>query len=86
MEGQLLHSQAATGELYGRKEKTIYLSIWRRLLIIFQRRYLYNGMRKLGVLEWLVHEVMTLYEGSKTSFRINGVENDEFEVNVEIHQ
>lgn len=41
---------------------------------------------KLRVVEWLVRAVMALYAESRTSVRVNGVESDEFDGRIRVHQ
>jgi len=43
-------------------------------------------MRRLSVEEWLVRVNMNMYEGSRTSVRVNGVLSDDFTVKVGVHQ
>lgn len=43
-------------------------------------------MRKLLVEDWLIRAVITMYAGSRTYVRVNGVQSEEFEVNVGVHQ
>jgi len=40
------------------------------------------AVRRLGVEEWLVRVIMNMYEGSRTSVRVNGVLSDDFTVKV----
>ena len=44
------------------------------------------SMRKLCVEDWLVRVVMAMYDGPKTSARVNGVQSEDFEVKVGVYQ
>ena len=44
------------------------------------------AMRKLGVEEWAVRVVQSMYIGAKSPIRINNQLSDEFAVNVGVHQ
>ena len=44
------------------------------------------SMRELCVENWLVRGVMAMYDGQKTSVRVNGVQREDFEVKVGVHQ
>ena len=44
------------------------------------------SMRKLRVEDWLVRVVMAMYDGQKTSVMVNGVQSEDFEVKVGVHQ
>jgi hypothetical protein len=44
------------------------------------------ALRKLGVEEWLVISVMTMYEKARTMVRSKSVNSEQFEVNVGVHQ
>ena len=43
-------------------------------------------LRKLGVMEWLVRMVKTMYSGSKSRVRINNMLGNKFSVKVGVHQ
>ena len=45
------------------------------------------SMTKLGFVEdWLVRVVRAMYDGSKTCMRVDGVQSEDFEVKVGVHQ
>ena len=44
------------------------------------------SMRKLHVGDWLVRVVIAMHDGPKTSVRVNGVQSEDFEVKVGVHQ
>ena len=44
------------------------------------------ALRHVGVEEWIVNVIKSMYEGVTTSVKINGVESEGFEVKVGIHQ
>ncbi len=43
-------------------------------------------MRKLGIEEWLLKVVQSLYQNMRSRVRVNGECSDEFEVKVGVHQ
>ena len=43
-------------------------------------------MRKLGVCEWEVKVVQSMYASAKSSVRVNGIYRAEFDVKVDVHQ
>ena len=44
------------------------------------------AMRSLGVEEWVVHAVPSMYANARSRVRVNGQLSEEFEVNVGVHQ
>ena len=44
------------------------------------------SLRKLGVNEWIVRAIMAMYKGSRAAVRVDGVNSEEFEVTVGVHQ
>ena len=69
-EETLTHSQLSTSSIILYQLTTIY----------------YNPMRKLGVEEWLVLAVMSMYSGAKTVVRTVYGNSNGFEVKVGMHQ
>ena len=47
---------------------------------------LWRALRKLGVYEWLVNVIKSIYEGATTAVKFMGGESKEFQVQVGIHQ
>jgi len=64
---------------------TLVLWIWRKFLIGCQDVISW-AMRKLGVEEWLVSAVMSMYSGAKTVARTVHNNSKSFEVKVSMHQ
>ena len=50
------------------------------------RKVIWWAMRKLGVEEWAVRVVQSMYIGAKSRVHINNQLSDEFGVNVGVHQ
>jgi hypothetical protein len=50
------------------------------------REVLWWAMRKLGVDEWMVKVIKSMYEGATTAVKVKGGESKEFEVKVGVHQ
>ena len=50
------------------------------------REVLYWAMRQLGVEEWLVQVVMSMYEGARTVVGIPFGDSESFSVKVGVHQ
>lgn len=44
------------------------------------------SLRKLGVDEWIVREIMAMYRGSRAAVCVGGENSEEFEVTVGVHQ
>ena len=55
-------------------------------MIGFQEKYIRWAMYKLGVEEWLVSAVMSMYTGAKTVVRTVYGNSNGFEVKVSMHQ
>ena len=49
-------------------------------------RFLWWALRHVGVEEWMVNVIKSLYEGVTTAVRRNGEESESFEVKVGVHQ
>jgi len=64
----------------------LVLWIWRKLLIRVPREMIRWAMHKLGVEEWLVSAVMSMYTGAKTVIRTVYDNSKGFEVKVGMHQ
>ena len=50
------------------------------------REVVWWALRKLGVEEWLVRVIMTMYEGVTTAVKLNDGESEAFDVKVGLHQ
>ena len=50
------------------------------------RQVIWWAMRKLGVQEWLIRWVESLYRGARSSVRIGDTYSEEFQVKVGVHQ
>jgi len=50
------------------------------------REVVWWALRKVGVEEWMVKVIMTMYEGATTAVRVGPSASEEFEVNVGVHQ
>ena len=50
------------------------------------RQVIWWAMRKLGVQEWLIRWVQSLYRGARSSVRIGDTYSEEFHVKVGVHQ
>ena len=50
------------------------------------RDVLWWTLRRVGVEEWLIKVIKSMYEGCTTSVRMNGEESENFEVKVGVHQ
>ena len=50
------------------------------------RKVMEWAMRKTGLSEVMVREVMSLYDAAKTRVRVGSAYSEEFEVNVGVHQ
>src|SRR3989442_865967 len=50
------------------------------------RDVLWWALRRVGVEEWLIKVIKSIYEGCTTSVRMNGEESENFEVKVGVHQ
>ena len=50
------------------------------------REVLWWALRKLGVDEWLINVVKSMYDGATTAVKLQGGESKEFEVQVGVHQ
>ena len=50
------------------------------------RQVIWWAMRKLGVQEWLIRWVQSLYRGARSSVRIGDTYSEEFQVKVGVHQ
>ena len=50
------------------------------------RKVIWWAMRKLGLDEWIVKFVQTMYVNTKSKVRVNNLYTDEFEVKVGVHQ
>jgi len=61
------------------RSSILALWIWKKLLIMFQKKW-------LGVEEWLVLTVMSMYTGAKTVIRTVDGNSNCFEVKVRMHQ
>src|SRR6267154_6405838 len=44
------------------------------------------ALRHVGVEVWIIDVIKSMYEGITTSVKINGVESEDFEVKVGVHQ
>jgi len=62
------------------------LWIWKKAFDRVPREVIRWAMRKLGVEEWLVSAVMSIYAGAKTVVRTAYSNSDGFEVKVGMHQ
>src|SRR2546425_12497292 len=50
------------------------------------RDVLWWALRRVGVKEWIIKVIKSMYEGGTTSVRMNGEESENFEVKVGVHQ
>ncbi len=50
------------------------------------REVLWWSLRKLGVDEWMVSVIKSMYDGATTAVKLKGGESKEFEVQVGVHQ
>ena len=50
------------------------------------REVVKTAMRKLGVNEWLIRIVMTMYKNNNSVIRANNTVGDKFDVKVGVHQ
>ena len=50
------------------------------------REVLSWALRHVGVDEWIVNVIKSMYEGVTTSVKMNGVESESFEVKAGVHQ
>ena len=50
------------------------------------RDVLWWALRHVGVDEWIVNVIKSMYERVTTSVKMNGVESESFEVKVGVHQ
>jgi len=62
------------------------LWIWKKTFDWVPREAIRWAMRKLGVEEWLVSAVMSMYTGAKTVVRTVYDNSNSFEVEVGMHQ
>ena len=51
-----------------------------------QRDVRWWALRRVGVEEWIINVIKSMYEGGTTSVRMNGEESENFEVKVGVHQ
>ena len=73
-----------------------YLAVKKQLFFVFvdlekafdrvPRKVIWWAMKKLGVEEWAVRVVQSMYIGAKSRIRINNQLSDEFGVNIGVHQ
>ena len=49
------------------------------------RDVLWWALRRVGVEEWIIKVIKSMYEGGTTSVRMNGEESENFEVKVGVH-
>src|SRR2546425_7509361 len=47
---------------------------------------LWCALRRVGVEEWIINVIKSMYEGGTTSVRMNGEESENFEVKAGVHQ
>ena len=86
MEAIFIVGQLQEKNIWGRINNcTLHLWIWRMRSIGCLRKWCNGSMRKLRVEDWLVRVVMAMYDGPKTSARVNGVQSEDFEVKVGVH-
>ena len=70
-------------EKFGAKNK-LFLLTWERLLIGCQGNLF--SLRRKGVREYLVDEVIYFYEGCKTAVSVDGKLSSSFSVRVGVHE
>ena len=75
-------------EKYLGKKKNLYFAFieLEKAFDRVPREVVWWAMRKLGVEEWLVRVVKSLYENARSQVRVNDTFSDEFEVKVRVHQ
>ena len=75
-------------EKYLGKKKNLYFAFidLEKAFDRVPREVVWWAMRKLGVEEWLVRVVKSLYENARSRVRVNNTFSDEFEVKVGVHQ
>ena len=75
-------------EKYLGKKKNLYFAFieLEKAFDRVPREVVWWAMRKLGVEEWLVRVVKSLYENARSRVRVNDTFSDEFEVKVRVHQ
>ena len=75
-------------EKYLGKKKNLYFAFieLEKAFDRVPREVVWWAMCKLGVEEWLVRVVKSLYENARRGVRVNDTFSDEFEVKVGVHQ
>ena len=75
-------------EKYLGKKKNLYFAFieLEKAFDWVPREVVWWAIRKLGVEEWLVRVVKSLYENARSRVRVNDTFSDEFEVKVGVHQ
>ena len=75
-------------EKYLQKNKKLYFAFidLEKAFDRVPREVVWWAMRKLGVDEWIVSVVMSMYENARSRVRVNGSFSKEFEVKVGVHQ
>ena len=75
-------------EKYLGKKKNLYFAFieLEKAFDWVPREVVWWAIRKLGVEEWLVRVVKSLYENARSRVRVNDTFSDEFEVKVRVHQ
>ena len=75
-------------EKYLQKNKKLYFAFidLEKAFDRVPRDVIWWAMRKLGIDEWIVSVVKSMYENVRSRVRINGSFSEEFEVKVGVHQ
>ena len=70
------------------KNKTLYFAFidLEKAFDRVPRRVIWWAMRKLGLDEWIITLVQTMYKNTTSKVRVNSLFTDEFEVKVGVHQ
>ena len=70
------------------KNKNLYLAFvdLEKAFDRVPRRVIWWAMRKLGLEEWIVSLVQSMYKNTKSKVRVNSLFTDEFDVKVGVHQ
>ena len=77
-----------TQEKYASARKPLYFAFvdLEKAFDCVPRDVLWWAMRSLGVEEWVVRAVQSMYANARSRVRVNGQLSEEFEVNVGVHQ
>ena len=73
-------------EKYQKKDKKLFMCFMEKAFNRVPAKVIEWAMRKKGLSEVMVWEVMSLYDGAKTRVRVGSAYSEEFEVKIGVYQ